>query len=214
MKNKFLMIFLSLSGMAVPGSAQEADSGLISAELMNYIGYGAIVFSLMLFIIVMLVVLRAIKAIAKALLGPDALKQPIAETATVKKPQISTVNKLLSLRPLSEEKELIMQHEFDGIQELDNPTPAWFMVLFYSTIVFAACYLLIYHVFGVGQLQDAEYKTEMAIANKAKAAFLAKSANNIDESSVKLITDATTINAGKAIFTASCSHVMVLQGRA
>jgi len=206
MKNKFLLTFSSLSITAVlPAMAQEAEHELSGGEIMNYVGYGAIVFSLILFIIVMLVVLRAIKAIARVLVGPEALKQPAAEKAAVVKPQNSTVNKLLSLRPLSEEKELLMDHAFDGIHELDNPPPTWFMALFYSTIVFAVCYLLIYHVFGVGQLQDAEYKTEMAIANKEKQAFLAKSANNIDESSVKLSTDATTINDGKAIFTASCS---------
>jgi len=205
MKDKLLLIFLLLSGTVAPAFAQEVASGLTSGELMNYIGYGAIVCSLILFIIVMLVVLRAIKAIAKALLGPDALKETSGENAKTGKPQNSTINKLLSLRPLSEEKELIMHHEFDGIQELDNPTPAWFMALFYGTIVIAICYFLSYHVFGIGQLQDEEYKTEMAIATKEKAAFLAKSANNIDESSVKLSTDATVISDGKAIFTASCS---------
>jgi len=205
MKDKLLLIFLSLSGAAVPAFAQEVEPGLTSGELMDYIGYGAIVFSLILFIAVMLVVLRAIKVIAKALLGPDALKEITGRKAEAGKPQNSTINKLLSLRPLSEEKELIMHHEFDGIQELDNPTPAWFMVLFYSTIVIAFGYFMVYHVFNIGQLQDEEYKTEMAIATKEKAAFLAKSANNIDENSVKLSTDATVISDGRAIFTASCS---------
>ena len=205
MKNKFLLIITLSAGASLPAMAQETERELSAGELMNYIGYGAIVFSLLLFVIVMLVVLRAFKTIARALLGPDALKKQVEEKVVAEKPKNSTVNKLLSLRPLSEEKDLIMEHEFDGIHELDNPTPAWFMALFYSTIVFAVCYLLIYHVFGVGQLQDAEYKTEMAIANKEKEAFLAKSANNIDESSVKISTDATLISDGKAIFIASCS---------
>jgi cytochrome c oxidase cbb3-type subunit 3 len=214
MKNKFLLITILTAGAALPVMAEDAERELSSGELMNYIGYGAIVFSLLLFIVVMLIVLRAFKTIARALLGPDALKKQVEEKAVAEKPKNSTVNRLLSLRPLSEEKELIMEHQFDGIHELDNPTPAWFMGLFYSTIVFAVCYLLIYHVFGIGQLQDAEYKTEMAIANKEKEAFLAKSANNIDESSVKLSTDATIISDGKAIFTASCApcHGVAGQG--
>ncbi|MFD0750301.1 cbb3-type cytochrome c oxidase N-terminal domain-containing protein [Mucilaginibacter calamicampi] len=204
MKNKFLLTFL-LSGAAAPVIAQETEKELSGTDIMNYVGYGAILFSMLLFIIAMLAVLRAVKAIARVLVGAEALKEQAEKTVKATKPQNSTINKLLSLKPLSEEKDLIMQHEFDGIQELDNPTPGWFMSLFYTTIVFAVCYLLIYHVFGVGQLQDAEYKTEMAVANKEKEAFLAKSANNIDESSVKLSTDASVIDAGKAIFTASCS---------
>lgn len=204
MKNKFLLIFL-LSGATAPVMAQETGTELSGTDIMNYVGYGAILFSMLLFIIAMLVVLRAVKAIAKVLVGTAALEKETQQIAKPAKPQNSTINKLLSLKPLSEEKDLIMHHEFDGIQELDNPTPGWFMGLFYTTIVFAVCYLLIYHVFGVGQLQDAEYKTEMAVANKEKEAFLAKSANNIDESSVKLSTDASVIDAGKAIFTANCS---------
>ena len=79
------------------------------------------------------------------------------------------------------------------------------MYLFYATIIFAVGYLLIYHVFGVGQLQYAEYKTEMAVAAKEKAAYLAKSADNVDENTVKLSTDATVLAAGKATFEGKCA---------
>jgi cytochrome c oxidase cbb3-type subunit 3 len=130
MKNKFLLITILTAGAALPVMAEDAERELSSGELMNYIGYGAIVFSLLLFIVVMLIVLRAFKTIARALLGPDALKKQVEEKAVAEKPKNSTVNRLLSLRPLSEEKELIMEHQFDGIHELDNPTPAWFMGLF------------------------------------------------------------------------------------
>ncbi len=58
-----------------------------------------------------------------------------AEAEKPKKPAFWT--KLMGLRPISEEKDLVMEHTFDGIAELDNPTPAWFMVLFYSTVIFA-----------------------------------------------------------------------------
>ncbi len=90
---------------------------------------------------------------------------------------------------MSAEKELLIEHQYDGIQELDNPTPAWFMYLFYATIIFAVAYLLIYHVLGVGQLQYAEYKTEVAQADIAKKEFLSKAANRVDENTVKLVQD-------------------------
>ncbi len=75
---------------------------------------------------------------------------------------------------MSEEKSILIAHDYDGIQELDNPTPAWFMWLFYGTIAFGICYLLIYHVFGIGQLQYDEYKTEMVQADIAKKEYLSK----------------------------------------
>ena len=112
---------------------------------------------------------------------------------------------IFSLKPMSEEQSILIPHEYDGIQELNNPTPGWFMYLFYATMIFAVGYLLIYHVFGVGQLQYDEYKTEIAVAAKEKAAYLAKSADNVDENTVKLSTDAAALAAGKATFEGKCA---------
>ncbi|PJJ83539.1 cbb3-type cytochrome c oxidase N-terminal domain-containing protein [Mucilaginibacter auburnensis] len=214
MKTKFLLMLLFLStGTALTAAAQDAEPELTSGELMNYVGYGTIVFVLLVFVVAMLVVLRAVNAISKVILGSEAFKETAEGAAFAKKEKVSTVNRLLSLRPLSEEKDLIIEHEYDGIQELDNPTPAWFMYLFYGTIVFAFVYLMVYHVLGVGQLQDEEYKTEMAVANKQKEAFLAKSGSNIDEKSVKLSTDPGDLAAGKSVFTASCAPCHGVQGQ-
>ncbi len=214
MKTKFLLMLTILSsGTAFTAAAQDAEKELSNGELMNYVGYGTIVFALIIFVIAMLVVLRAVNAISKVLLGSEAFKETPEGAALASKAKNSTVNKLLSLKPLSEEKDLIMEHEYDGIQELDNPTPAWFMYLFYGTIVFAFVYLMVYHVLGVGQMQDEEYKTEMAAANKQKEEFLAKSGSNIDENSVKLTTDAGALASGKSIFTASCAPCHGVQGQ-
>lgn len=111
-------------------------------------------------------------------------------------------NNLLELKPIEEEKDMVIDHEYDGIQELNNPIPTWFNVLFYSTVVFGVIYLLVYHVFGWGLNQDQEYVQELAVAEKAKQEYLAKAANLIDESSVQF--DAAMAPAGKAIFTANC----------
>lgn len=183
-------------------------SDLISGEMKDYIGFGAVILLLLTILAAMLVLLKAFKVMTKVILGPKAYAEMQAEEAAAKaakkKPKVNVVEKILSLKPLSEEKSLIMDHEYDGIQELDNPTPAWFMGLFYITIAFGVCYILIYHVFGFGQLQYDEYKTEMAVAAKEKAIYLAKSANRVDENTVKLETDAATLAAGQAVFKQSC----------
>lgn len=204
MKSTKLILIAVLVFAAQPLLADD----LISSEMKNYIGYGAIMFLLLVVLMAMLVLLRTFKVLTKAILGPEAYAQLQAEKAAGKaakgKPKVSTVEKLLSLKPLEEEHSLIMEHEYDGIQELDNPTPAWFMALFYATIAFGVCYILIYHVFGFGQLQYDEYKTEMAVAAKEKAAFLAKSANRVDENTVKLTTDPAAIADGQSVFKQSC----------
>ena len=190
--------------------AVAADDNLISGNLMDKIGVGAIVFILLLIIGALLVLLRALKIVTRLVLKSEGLTDAeidaeMKPAKKVKEPKKDVWIKLLSLKPMAEEKEILIAHDYDGIQELDNPTPTWFMVLFYGTIIFGVCYLLIYHVFGLGQLQYDEYKTEVAQANIAKATYLGKAANRVDENTVKLVTDPTVISAGSVIFKQSCS---------
>jgi cytochrome c oxidase cbb3-type subunit 3 len=187
------------------------DHSLIPADIQNYIGFGAIVLLLLLIIIALLVILRAFNIVTRLVLKADGLtdEQISAEMNPVKpekekKPKGEVWNKLLSLRPLAEEKELLIAHDYDGIQELDNPIPAWFMYLFYGTIIFGVGYLLNYHVFHTGQLQYEEYKTEMVNADIAKKLYLSKAANQVDETTVKLVHDPAVIAAGQVIFNQNC----------
>jgi cytochrome c oxidase cbb3-type subunit 3 len=66
------------------------------------------------------------------------------------------------------EKDLLLDHEYDGIQELDNKLPRWWVWLFNLSIVFAVLYFGYYHVLGRGQTMEQEYAAEMAIGNKVK----------------------------------------------
>ncbi len=201
------LICLSLLVLGVQ-PAFAADS-LLPPETMNYIGYGAILTALVVILIAALMVLKAFKVLTQLVLGPEAVTDAKAERAARKAERkiarADRLNKLLSLKPMSEEHTIILQDEYDGIRELNNPTPAWFMYLFYGTIIFAVCYLLIYHVFNAAPLQYEEYKNEMAVAAKEKAAFLAKSANNVDENTVKLTTDPAVLSAGQTIFSTRCA---------
>jgi len=202
------IIFLSLFVLALTPAFAE-DGSLLSGETMNYIGFGAIMLAMITLCIALYMVLKAFRVVAKILLGSEEAKEKKADKAVSKAERKAArterINKIFSLKPLSEEQSLIIPHEYDGIQELNNPTPGWFMYLFYATMIFAAGYLLIYHVFGVGQLQYDEYKTEMAVAAKEKAAFLAKSADKVDENTVKLTTDAGVLAAGRSIFQERCA---------
>ncbi|MCB9190932.1 MAG: c-type cytochrome [Flavobacteriales bacterium] len=105
--------------------------------------------------------------------------------------------------PLEQEGDILMDHEYDGIRELDNKLPPWWLYMFYFTIVFGVVYIG-YYQFSNGHSQLDEYKAEMALAEEQKAAFLASSANNVDESTVELLTDATSIANGKDKFQTLC----------
>jgi len=203
-----LLIALTFAGQL---SFADDDHSLLTPRVEDYIGYGAIFAALLLFVSAMLVILRAIRVLTKVILKSqgytnaeiDAELNPV-KTKKEKKPNAEVWQKLLSLKPLSEEKDILIEHGYDGIQELDNPVPAWFMYLFYITIVFAACYLLNYHVFHIGQTQYEEYKTEMAEADAAHKLYLSKAANQVDENTVKLVHDPAVIAAGQTVFKTNC----------
>ncbi|PWK28693.1 cytochrome c oxidase cbb3-type subunit 3 [Arcicella aurantiaca] len=112
--------------------------------------------------------------------------------------------KFWSLKPLSMEKEIMIEHEFDGISELDNPTPPWFMYLFYSSILFAVIYLFAFHLVGNGQIMTNEYTEEMAVAEKAHELYMKKFANSVNENNVKVLTDAKSLEDGSKIYTQNC----------
>ncbi len=207
MKYLRAILLLGLSILIQPALADD-DHSLLTAETQNYVGYGAIVAMLVLFIIAMLVILKAVKVLTRMIMKSEGYteNQILKELKPAKeeKPKGEVWNKLLSLRPLEEENEILIEHDYDGIQELDNPVPAWFMYLFYGTIVFAIGYLLNYHVFHTGQLQYQEYNTEMAQAAIAKKIYLSKAANKVDETTVKLTTNATVLASGKIVFVKNC----------
>ncbi|MDI9339364.1 MAG: cbb3-type cytochrome c oxidase N-terminal domain-containing protein [Sediminibacterium sp.] len=106
---------------------------------------------------------------------------------------------------VEDEASIMLDHDYDGIKELDNNLPPWWKWGFYLTIVFAFVYLIHYHVTGTGALQAKEYQMAMDQAKREVDEYMAKSANNVDENTVKLITDAAELAKGKDVFVASCA---------
>lgn len=111
---------------------------------------------------------------------------------------------LIGLRPIEEEKDLLLDHEYDGIMELDNNLPPWWLYMFYATIIFGFIYIPYYHFGAGGELPEQEYKSTMANANLEKEERLAKMANSVDENSVILLSDASAISAGEKTFNTYC----------
>lgn len=69
---------------------------------------------------------------------------------------------------------LLMDHEADGIKELDNLLPRWWVWLFYLSIAFAVVYMFYYHVFQAGDLPIAAYEKEFKKGEEIKSAALTK----------------------------------------
>jgi cytochrome c oxidase cbb3-type subunit 3 len=136
-------------------------------------------------------------------------KLRVAEDGKV---QISWWEKFAALKTEKSEDELILEEDFDGIKELDNPTPPWYNFIFYITIVAAILYLLNYHVFKIGSLQAAEYTNAVAESKAEVDAYLKKSGNAIDENSVVLLTNKKDIDEGAVIFQEKCAVCHLADG--
>jgi cytochrome c oxidase cbb3-type subunit III len=119
--------------------------------------------------------------------------------------KISLLDRINATVELEKEDEILMDHEYDGIRELDNNLPPWWKYGFYLSIAVSVIYMIIYHVTGSAPLQAEEYKRSIRNAEVQVAEFMKNSKNNVDETTVKMLTDVTDLETGKNIFQGSCA---------
>lgn len=103
--------------------------------------------------------------------------------------------------PVEREHEIALDHNYDGIVELDNNLPTWWLYLFYATIIFAGGYFYYYQTSGYGDSQIEEYdKSMIAAAEEMKL-----HASKVDENSATVLTDAAAVEEGKILFLENCA---------
>jgi cytochrome c oxidase cbb3-type subunit III len=105
--------------------------------------------------------------------------------------------------PVEREADLMLDHDYDGIKELDNALPPWWKYGFYITIAVAVVYLLNFHVLGIGKNPTEEYAAEMDNARIEKEIFEANNKDKIDENNVPMA-DVTGLARAKEIFNTKC----------
>jgi cytochrome c oxidase cbb3-type subunit 3 len=106
-------------------------------------------------------------------------------------------------KPIEEEASLDTGHSYDGIRELNNVTPPWFIAGFVLSILFGCIYMWRYHVSKTAPLQVEEYNIAVAEAKERVDAYLKTQANNVDENTVAVL-GADGIAAGQALFASNC----------
>lgn len=103
--------------------------------------------------------------------------------------------------PVTEEKTIELEHDYDGIRELDNHLPPWWKWLFYGTIVWGVAYFILYHVTDSLPLSTQEYENQVASAEEAKLKLLASQpAAVIDENTLEFTNEPELIENGKKAF--------------
>jgi cytochrome c oxidase cbb3-type subunit 3 len=189
---------LSFSAFAEGGPKTDVVSRIGGLDLFT--------FSLMaITIFVELLVLGILFNTFKNLLRSEKVKTTAAAQQTVKPKTKSIFDKLNDIVDIEEEESILLDHDYDGIKELDNNLPPWWKYGFYLTIIVAIFYMINYHITKTSPLQAEEYRLSVKKAEAEIAEFMKTSANNVDESTVKLLTAPADLAAGKDIFLSTCS---------
>lgn len=132
---------------------------------------------------------------------PKPVEPEVEEVSVVEK-----INHVLTdIVPIEDEHSILMDHEYDGIQELDNNLPPWWKWGFYVTIFAGVIYLLNFHILGTGDLQYEAYKKDIAEKSAEVDAYLLKMALNVDENSVVPLADQADLKKGHNIFSKNCA---------
>lgn len=106
------------------------------------------------------------------------------------------------MKPTHDE-DRVMDHEYDGIREYDNPMPRWWLATLWGTVIFSVLYLLNLPVVGVGKGRVAEYLAD-STANAAVKAAHDPIALVTEADVMAAVTDPAQIAAGSAVFATNC----------
>lgn len=168
---------------------------------------------ILLFLGFVLLLIIAIEAIIAAL--ENVMFQSLDEAAKARylstktsSPKIvewvkKTYIKMLGSKPIEKEGEIILDHDYDGIKELDNDLPPWWRYGFYASIVFAVVYMLRFHVFD-GANQYDELESTLEIAKMELEEYKKNAKDLVDFDSVTVMTDPADLANGKIVYDAYC----------
>ncbi len=203
-----LVSLLSISDVA---RAQVADAAPTVLTLPNYGGLTALEFYLLSTVIALEVVVifflafmarrtyRELTGVTEKSIAASAI--PTTKLADWWKKMDEKI--FTRAVPVEQEADIMLDHDYDGIRELDNALPPWWKWGFYITIVVAVIYFFNYQVLGTGKSQEQEYAAEMAEGKLQEEQYKARTKDLVDENNVTM-SDADGIAAGKALYMQSC----------
>jgi cytochrome c oxidase cbb3-type subunit 3 len=111
----------------------------------------------------------------------------------------------MSTDPKKEKDPLLMDHEYDGIYEYDNPMPRWWLYIFWASILYSVLYFLNVPGIGIGRGRIANYEREVAAAADLHRDHTAAAAGITEDQVRAVLADAAKLEGGKATFVTTCS---------
>jgi cytochrome c oxidase cbb3-type subunit III len=207
---KKILTLILFSGGSLSAMAQAAETSSFWTDPFNNPMtpfYALISLISVVIVLILLVAFSMIRVINT--LTENIAKEKAEKAGLTFKPKPSLwsrfVQRMNASVPVEQEQTVELEHNYDGIRELDNHLPPWWKYLFYFTIVWSAIYLVVYHVSDSLPLQDDEYRNQISEAEELKKKLLAgKPKVEIDESTLSYSADAAIIAKGKEIYNINC----------
>lgn len=200
-KLQFTSGAMLLSVSAMSQDAGQATQGFWNDPLLPfYLTTAAVAALLALVMVVAIYVIRVLN-----LLTAEAVRQNALQTGNVYSPRPSWwkrfVQRMNASVPVAQEKDIELDHDYDGIRELDNHLPPWWKWLFYGTIGWAVIYLVVFHITDTLPLSQEEYLHELAVAEEQEKRYQASQPKAvIDENALVYSDDPVILEKGKSVF--------------
>lgn len=196
---------LSLMSLFLPGTAALAQDSTGTSFLDDPLLPVYLIIGLVIIIALLICTVGFYLVSVLNMLATQAEKEKAAKEgkAYVSKPSWWTrlLEKLNASVPVEQEKNIELDHNFDGIKELDNHLPPWWKWLFYGTIGWSVIYIIVFHFMSTLPLSAEEYENEMAIAQQEAIKRKASSPQvEIDEASLQYNADPAILEKGKKVF--------------
>ncbi|MFI5130954.1 MAG: cbb3-type cytochrome c oxidase N-terminal domain-containing protein [Chitinophagales bacterium] len=198
-----ILLLLSCGSLFAQVGAFKAETTVSTASTVGGMAASAfyvmasVIFLELILIIILLINIRFLLKLEKEKVETSIIK---IQTAAERKSRLSWWDKFNKFRPVTQESELDLGHDYDGIRELNNRLPPWWIYGFYLTIIIAGIYFWRYHVSHTAPSSKEEFEISMTNGDRKVEQYLKMKGDNVDENTVTLLTGAEDIAAGKAIF--------------
>ncbi len=201
-----LLVIIGLGLLSFTSYAQAIDATATDTPLsiggISGIPLYVFVAAIIVEVFVIFFMMSMIRNLNKALYSSNT---PLAKEKTVINWWVDLDKKIFTKAvPVEKEADVLLDHDYDGIRELDNALPPWWKYGFYITIVVAFVYLFLFHVTGTGKNPTEEYAAQMEEGRLQKEKFDALNKDKVDENNVPMA-DAQGVAAGKEIFMQNCT---------
>ncbi|MES2730847.1 MAG: cbb3-type cytochrome c oxidase N-terminal domain-containing protein [Bacteroidota bacterium] len=195
-----LSLITLLTLLATPTQVwAEAQPALAEKTTVIYVLVGMLLFVLLAIAIVAAFMWRVIWLMSEQQAARTGAEPQESWWIRLKKKHITG-----DLAPVEHEQAMLLDHNYDGIHELDNHMPPWLKYLFLGSIAFAAIYLVSFAFLGLVKTSEQEYVAEMTEAQKQIDAYQLVAAEKINENNAMLVNDAASLTAAQTIYEQNC----------